>query len=98
MKLKFVPLSDRVLVDPVEVEEKTESGIIVSVSDTAKIAIRGVVVAHGPGRFENGGYVPMHVQNGDLVTWMKFAGSEVEVDGKKYLLMRETDISGVIGQ
>lgn len=96
MHSTFTPLHDRVLIDPTPVEEKTESGIILAQSETNKTPTRGTVVAVGPGRTENGVLVPMTVKPGDLVMWSKFAGSIIELGGSKFLLMRESDISGVI--
>ena len=89
------PLSDRVLVEPEAAEEKTESGIIIP--DTAKEKPqKGTVVAVGPGKVENGTKVDMSVSEGDKVLYGKYAGTEVTLDGKEFMIMRENDILGVI--
>ncbi|MEX0773270.1 MAG: co-chaperone GroES [Balneolales bacterium] len=92
---KITPLSDRVLVQPDTAEEKTSSGIIIP--DTAKEKPqRGTVVAVGPGKVENGTKIEMSVKSGDKVLYGKYAGTELELDGEDYLIMRESDILGVI--
>lgn len=89
------PLSDRVLIRPVEAEEKTSSGIIIP--DTAKEKPqRGTVVEAGPGRVENGTKIDMSVSKGDEVLYGKYAGTEVTLDGEDYLIMRESDILGIV--
>lgn len=89
------PLSDRVLVQPVEAEEKTSSGIIIP--DTAKEKPqKGTIIAVGPGKVENGTKIEMSVKNGDSVLYGKYSGTEVTLDGVEYLIMRESDILGVI--
>jgi len=95
MQLK--PLSDRVVVEPLEQEEKTASGIYLP--DTAKEKPqRGKVVAVGPGRrAQNGELVPMSVRVGEEIIFAKYAGTEVKLDGKKYLIMSESDIFAVVG-
>ncbi len=95
--MKIQPLYDRVLVEPYEEEEKrTKGGIIIP--DTAKEKPqRGKVVAVGEGRIlENGQRVPLTVKVGDEVIFGKYAGTEIEVDDKKYLVMREEDIYAII--
>lgn len=92
---KITPLSDRVLVQPDTAEEKTSSGIIIP--DTAKEKPqRGTVVAVGPGKVENGTKIEMSVKSGDKVLYGKYAGTELELDGEEYMIMRESDILGVI--
>lgn len=89
------PLSDRVLVQPVEAEEKTSSGIIIP--DTAKEKPqKGTIIAVGPGKVENGNKIEMSVKKGDSVLYGKYSGTEVTLDGVEYLIMRESDILGVI--
>ncbi len=89
------PLSDRVLVRPVEAEEKTSSGIIIP--DTAKEKPqRGTVVAAGPGKVENGNKIEMSVKEGDEILYGKYSGTEVTLDGEEFLIMRESDILGVV--
>lgn len=89
------PLSDRVLVKPVEAEEKTSSGIIIP--DTAKEKPQsGEVMAAGPGKIENGTKIEMSVKKGDKVLYGKYSGTEVTLDGEEYLIMRESDILGIV--
>lgn len=89
------PLADRVLVRPDLAEEKTSSGIIIP--DTAKEKPqRGTVVAAGPGKVENGTKIDMTVKNGDKILYGKYSGTEITLDGEDFLIMRESDILGVI--
>ncbi|MFN2373380.1 MAG: co-chaperone GroES [Cyclonatronaceae bacterium] len=89
------PLSDRVLVQPDGAEEKTSSGIIIP--DTAKEKPqRGTIVAVGDGRYENGTKIDMIVKKGDKVLYGKYAGTELALDGQDYLIMRESDILGIV--
>jgi chaperonin GroES len=90
------PLEDRVLVKPIEGESKTESGLYLP--DTAKEKpVRGKVVATGPGkRLDNGQRAQMQVKKGDTVVYGKYAGTEVEIKGDKHLILRETELLGVI--
>lgn len=94
--MKIRPLQDRVLVERIEEEEKTRGGIIIP--DTAREKPQqGTVVSVGPGKIdEKGNLVPVGVKPGDRVLFGKYAGSEIEVDGKQYLIMREEDILGII--
>ena len=95
--MKFRPLHDRVVVRRIEAEEKTAGGIIIP--DTAKEKPQeGEVVAVGPGaRDESGKIVALDVKAGDRVLFGKWSGTEVKLDGKDLLIMKETDIMGVIG-
>jgi chaperonin GroES len=89
------PLADRVLVRPDVAEEKTSSGIIIP--DTAKEKPqRGTVVAAGPGKVENGTKIDMTVKNGDKILYGKYSGTEITLDGEDYLIMRESDILGIV--
>jgi chaperonin GroES len=90
------PLGDRVLVQPVEQEEVKKGGIIIP--DTAKEKPQeGKVIALGTGkRDENGKLIPFEVKKGDRVLISKYGGTEIKIDGKDYLIMREDDILGVI--
>lgn len=89
------PLSDRVLVQPDDAEEKTESGIIIP--DTAKEKPqRGTVVAAGPGKIENGTKIDLTVKKGDKILYGKYSGTELNLDGEEYLIMRESDILGIV--
>ncbi len=95
-KTKFQPLHDRVVVKRVEAEEKSKGGIIIP--DTAKEKPQeGEVVAVGPGgRDENGKLIPMDLKAGDRVLFGKWSGTEVKLDGDELLIMKESDIMGVI--
>jgi len=94
-KVKIKPLGDRVVIKPEPPEEKTESGLYIP--DTAKEKPqRGTVIAVGPGRVENGTKIEMSVKEGDKVLYGKYAGTEITIDGEEYLIMRETDILGII--
>lgn len=94
--MKFRPLHDRVLVRRIEAEEKTSGGIIIP--DTAKEKpIEGEVLAVGPGaRTEDGDIRPLDVKAGDRVLFGKWSGTEVRIDGKDLLIMKESDLMGVI--
>ena len=95
--MKFKPLHDRVLIQRVESEEKTASGIIIP--DTAQEKpMQGKVVAAGSGaKDESGKVTPLDVKEGDSVLFGKWAGTEVKIDGTDYLIMKETDIMGILG-
>jgi chaperonin GroES len=94
--MKFRPLHDRVVVEPLEQEEKTAGGIIVP--DTAQEKpMQGKVVAVGPGaRGEDGALQPPDVKKGDTILYGKYSGTEVKIDDKELLIMRESDIMGVL--
>src|SRR6188508_2060475 len=94
--MKFRPLHDRVLVRRLEQNEKTAGGIIIP--DTAKEKpMQGEVIAVGPGaRDEAGRIVPPDVKKGDRVLFGKWSGTEVKIDGQELLIMKESDILGVI--
>jgi len=94
MKLK--PLADRVIVKQTEAEEKTASGIFLP--DAAKEKpTRGKVIAAGPGLLDdNGKRMTLSVKAGDTVVYGKYSGTEVEVDGEKFVILREADILGVV--
>ena len=95
-KTKFRPLHDRVVVKRVEAEEKSKGGIIIP--DTAKEKPQqGEVVAVGPGgRDESGKLIPMDLKAGDRVLFGKWSGTEVKLDDEELLIMKESDIMGVI--
>jgi chaperonin GroES len=94
--MKFRPLQDRVLVRRLEQEEKTAGGIIIP--DTAKEKpMEGEVVAVGPGaRSEDGKLHPLDVKPGDRILFGKWSGSEVKIDGEELVIMKESDILGII--
>ena len=95
--MKFRPLHDRVLIKVLDSEEKTAGGIIIP--DTAKEKPQeGEVVAVGPGaKSDEGKISPMDVKIGDIVLFGKWSGTEVKLDGKDLLIMKESDIMGIMG-
>ena len=96
--MHFRPLHDRVLVRRIDAEEKTAGGIIIP--DTAKEKpSQGEIIAVGPGgRDENGKLIPIDVKVGDVVLFGKWSGTEVKIDGQDLLIMKESDIMGVLDQ
>jgi chaperonin GroES len=96
--MHFRPLHDRVVVRRLEADEKTAGGIIIP--DTAKEKpMEGEVVAVGPGaRDESGKLVPLDVKAGDRILFGKWSGTEVKLDGEELLIMKESDVMGVLDQ
>ena len=96
MALNLKPLGDRVVVEPQEQEEMTASGLVLP--ETAKEKPqRGVILAAGPGaRDDAGARVPLDVSVGDTVLYAKYAGTEFKVDGKKLLILKETDLLAIV--
>ena len=94
--MKLRPLHDRVLVEPLEAEEKTSGGIIIP--DTAKEKpMEGKIVAVGKGaRSEDGKITALDVKSGDRILYGKWSGTEVKIDGQDLLIMKESDIMGII--
>ena len=94
--MKFRPLHDRVVVRRLTAEEKTAGGIIIP--DTAKEKpIEGEVIAVGPGaRNEQGQLVPLDVREGDRILFGKWSGTEVKIEGEELLIMKESDVMGII--
>ena len=94
--MKFRPLHDRVVVRRLDAEEKTAGGIIIP--DTAKEKpMEGEIVSVGPGaRDENGKLVPLDVKAGDRILFGKWSGTEIKLDGVEYLIMKESDIMGIL--
>ena len=94
--MKFKPLDDRVVIKQSEAEEKTTGGIILP--DTAKEKPQiGVVIAAGPGKvLDDGKRGKMAVKKKDEVLYGKYTGSDVEIDGEKYVILRESDILGIV--
>jgi len=91
MKEKIKPLADRVLVAPAEAEQKTAGGIIIP--DTAKEKPqKGTIIAVGPGKKDE----PMTVKAGDTVLYGKYSGTELQLEGETYLIMKESDIYAII--
>lgn len=98
MALNLKPLGNRVLIEPLEQDEITAGGIVLP--ETAKEKPQqGLVLAIGPGgRDENGKRIAMDVASGDKVLFAKYSGTEIKLDGKKYLILREEDILAVVGK
>lgn len=95
--MKVVPIGDRILIERIEAEQKTEGGIVLPDSAKEKPQ-RGRVVALGEGRQLKGTETaPFQVQEGDEVIFESYAGTEVSLDGREYLLMSEEDILGILG-
>ncbi len=95
-KVRIRPLDDRVVVKPLESDEKTAGGIFLP--DTAKEKPqKGKIMAVGPGKvLENGKRAPMNVSVGDIVLFAKFGGTEVQVEGEELMIMRESDLLALI--
>jgi chaperonin GroES len=98
MAINFKPLGNRVLIEPIEQDEITAGGIVIP--DTAKEKPQqGMILAIGPGaRDEDGERIPLDVAKGDKVLFAKYSGTEIKVDGKKYLILREDDILAIVGK
>ncbi len=95
--MKFRPLHDRVVVKRLDSEEKTKGGIIIPDSAKEKPS-EGEIIAAGPGgRDESGKLTPLDVKKGDRVLFGKWSGTEVKIDGQDLLIMKESDIMGIIG-
>jgi chaperonin GroES len=96
MATKLRPLSDRVIVKQSEAEEKTKSGIVLP--DTAKEKpTKGKVIAVGPGKLDDKGKpMELGIRTGDTVYYGKYSGTDIEVDGQKYVILRESDVLGVL--
>ncbi|HOK96513.1 MAG TPA: co-chaperone GroES [Anaerohalosphaeraceae bacterium] len=94
--MKLVPLEDRVVVKPQEAENKTAGGIVLP--DTAKEKpLMGKVIAVGPGKLlDNGSRGSMSVKKNDIVLYGKYSGSEVEIEGTEYKILRESEILGIV--
>lgn len=91
MSIKIKPLADRVVIEPIAVEEKTASGIIIPDASKEK-PLKGKVVAVGPGKVDE----PMTVKSGDTVLYGQYSGTEVKLEGTIYLIMREADVFGIL--
>ena len=96
--MKFRPLHDRVVVKRIDAEEKSTGGIIIP--DTAKEKpSQGEVIAIGPGgRDEAGNLIPLDVKVGDRILFGKWSGTEVKIDGVEYLIMKESDVMGILDE
>ena len=98
MSLNLKPLGGRVVIEPIEQEEITAGGIVLP--ETAKEKPQqGIVLSVGPGdRDEDGKRIPMDLSVGDKVLFAKYSGTEIKMDGKKYLILREDDILAIVGK
>jgi chaperonin GroES len=98
MALNLKPLGSRVIVEPIEQDEITAGGIVLP--ETAKEKPQqGILLAVGPGaRDEDGKRIPMDVAKGDKILFAKYSGTEIKMDGKKYLILREEDILAIVGK
>jgi chaperonin GroES len=96
MSISIKPLGDRVVVEPIEQEEVTSGGIVLP--ETAKEKPqKGNVLAIGPGgRDDDGKRIPMDVKEGDTVLFAKYSGTEIKLDGKKVLILRESDLLAIV--
>ena len=96
MSLSLKPLGNRIIVEPAESEEVTAGGIVLP--ETAKEKPqKGSVLAAGPGeRDDDGDYIPMEVKVGDTVLFAKYSGTEIKLDGKKLLILRESDLLAIV--
>ena len=93
--MRLVPLDDKVVLKKLQAEETTKSGIVLPGQDKEKPA-QGEVVAAGPGGVVEGKEVKMQVKEGDKVVYSKYSGTEVELDGEKYLIVKQSDILAII--
>ncbi len=93
---KFVPLYDRVVVSPAEVETKTAGGILIPDTADKDKPMFGKVEFLGTGKYIDGKLVPLQVKKGDKVLFGKYAGTNIKLQGKEYLVMREEDIMAVV--
>lgn len=95
--MRIKPLADRVLIEPIQTEEKTESGIILPDTASKEKPEQGKVVATGPGKIgKDGKAMPMSVKKGDVVLFTKYGPSEIKVNDKEYLIAREEDILAIL--
>ncbi|MDI6860815.1 MAG: co-chaperone GroES [Caldisericia bacterium] len=94
--MKLRPIGDKIIVEPEKEEEKTKSGIVLP--DTAKEKPqKGKVIAVGPGKIlDNGQRSPMEVKEGDIVIYSKYAGTEVKIDDKEYLILSDRDVLAIL--
>ncbi len=97
MSTNLKPLGDRLVVEPVEQEEMTASGLVLP--ETAKEKPqKGTILAAGPGRRDDDGKrIELDVAIGDVVLYAKYAGTEIKVDGKKLLILKESDVLAIVG-
>jgi chaperonin GroES len=98
MSLNLKPLGDRVIVEPIEKDEETFAGGALVLPETAKEKPQqGLIVAAGPGqKDDDGDRIPMDVEEGQRVLYAKYAGTEIKIEGKKLLILKETDILAIV--
>ena len=97
MSVSIKPLEDRVLVQPLEAEQTTASGLVIP--DTAKEKPQeGKVLAVGPGRFEDGKRIPLDISEGDIVVYSKYGGTEVKYDGQEFLILSARDVFAIVNK
>jgi len=95
VSVSIKPLEDRVLVQPLEAEQTTASGLVIP--DTAKEKPQeGKVLAVGPGRFEDGKRLPLDIAEGDIVVYSKYGGTEVKYNGEEYLILSARDVLAIV--
>ena len=95
MSVSIKPLEDRVLVQPLDAEQTTASGLVIP--DTAKEKPQeGKVLAVGPGRFEDGQRLPLDIAEGDIVVYSKYGGTEVKYNGEEYLILSARDVLAIV--
>ena len=98
MSLNLKPLGDRVIVEPIEKDEETFAGGALVLPETAKEKPQqGLIIAAGPGKKDDDGdRIPMDVEEGQRVLYAKYAGTEIKIDGKNLLILKETDILAIV--
>lgn len=96
MSKKIRPLSDRIVVEPRELETKTAGGIVIPDTADKDKPIQGTVIAIGNGKYIDGKLQPLQVKVGDKILFGKYAGTSVKLDDQEYLVMREEDVMGVL--
>lgn len=94
--MKIRPIGDRIILKPISLEETTKSGIILPQTVDKEKPEQGEVIAVGPGKTENGKIVPLSVKKGDKVIFTKYGPTEIKVDKKEYLVVKEEDILAVL--
>ena len=95
--MNFKPLSNHIFIEPLEEEQRTQSGIVIPDTAEKEKPIKGKIIAVGPGKLnEKGEIIPMSVKVGDLVFFKKYGPDEIEIDNKKYLVGDEDDILAIL--
>lgn len=98
MALKIMPLRDQVIIEPQSPEETTKSGIVIPDTADRDRPEQGKVVAVGPGRIDDGERIKPEVKKGDLVLFAKYGPTEITIDGKDYLIAKESDLLAILEQ